>query len=147
MNSFCKRMVCVTLLLCSLVLSCVTGAAGAVSQPILLDSPQQKNNSNPSPMSSDVALDAPITRYGASWYQEAGYCAYRLWIDNTTGALMTVTITSPSGKKETVYVTSGNNKSYVNNNAEAGAYFLSFHTYADALSGTVRVRISTVPLS
>ena len=147
MSSFCKRTICVSLLLCSLVLSCVTGAAYSISESILSENLQQINNSDHSSMSNNVALDAPITQYGAQWYQLSGYHAYRLWIDNTTGALMTVTITSPSGKKETVYVTSGNNKSYVNNNAETGVYSLSFHTYVDALSGTVRVRISTTPLS
>lgn len=147
MNDFYKRMVCVALLLCSLVLSCVAGSTSAGGQPVLPKNASQEGSLNSSPMSSDIILDTPITSSNTSWYQRPGYHAYRLWIDNTTGALMTVTITSPSGKKETVYVTSGNNKSYVNNNAETGVYSLSFHTYADALSGTVRVRISTAPLS
>lgn len=59
---------------------------------------------------------------------------------------MTATITSPSGQTKNVYVTSGSNKSYTDNDAEDGIYRVSFHTYASSLSGTVRVRVSTMPL-
>ena len=99
-----------------------------------------------SPMANFLALDTNIANRPSGWVQMEDFIAYRIWIDNTTDALMTVTITSPSGQTKNLYITSGSNKTYTNNSAEEGTYRLSFHTYASTLSGTVRVRVSTTPL-
>lgn len=140
MKTLLKNLLCSTLVICSLASACMIPAAEAPDQY------STDTNTEISPRSSIITLDVSITRSSYSWFQQGGYTAYRIWVDNTTGALMTVTITSPSGQTKNVYITSGSNKTYTNNDAEAGTYHISLHTYADALSGTLRVRASTMPL-
>ena len=136
-----QKVLCMALVLCSFVSTFVIGATDSPQPP----TPEQ-NDTGVISRASHISLDTSITSAGARWIQPINYPSYRLWVDNTTGALMTVTITNPSGQTKNVYVTSGSNKTYTDNNAESGLYTLSFHTYADALSGTVRVRASNVPL-
>lgn len=132
-----KKILCTILVICSLASACMINAAEV----------EKQSDTGITPRASYLAADANITSYGIYWHQPDGYPAYRVWIDNTTGALMTVTITSPSGQTKNIYVTAGNNMTYTNNNAEDdGTYRATFHTYADALSGTIRVRVSTTPL-
>lgn len=146
MPALSKKIFCVVLALCALPLVCTAGASDISKQDPSFRNIQDANSTTDSPMSSDIALNTNITKRGASWVQGAGYPAYRLWIDNTTNSLMTATITSPSGKKTSVSIASGSNKSIVNNNAEIGRYTILFRTTSNVLSGTVRVRISTTPI-
>lgn len=145
MKNLWRRILCLMLVVFSFIPICLVSAAempnSSFSQVAIED-----NNPEISPRWNDIALDSPITSNGAAWYQQESCTAFRLWVDNTTGALMTVTITFPSGQTKNVYVTAGSNKSYTNNDAEYGVYRVSFHTYASTLSGTIRVRVSTTPL-
>lgn len=138
-----KNVLCSALAFCSLASACAFAATDVSNETLPLSTKTEQNNTSISPMSSVLALDMSITKSSAAWAQLKEYVAYRIWVDNTTGALMTVTITSPSGKTKNLYITSGSNKTYTDNNAESGIYKLAFHTYADTLSGTVRVRVST----
>ena len=145
MNSLLRNDLCVMLAMCFLVPAYMIGAVDATSQAPILSANEQ-DTTGATPRLSEIALDDNITSYGSVWIQPDGYPSYRFWVDNTTGALMTATITNPSGQTKNVYITAGSNKSYTNNDAEPGVYRVSFHTYAATLSGTVRVRISTMPL-
>lgn len=140
-----RTLLCSVLILCCLSSACIIGATN-ISEKSPTSNISLQSDSDISSRANFLALDASITKNGVAWAQLEDYIAYRIWIDNTTGALMTVTITSPSGQTKNLYVTSGNDLTYTNNNAEQGVYRVSFHTYADALSGTVRVRVSTTPL-
>lgn len=144
MKSLWKKTLCVTLVLCTFLSACIVGAAD--SDQTSSSTVTNQNSATISPRWSDVALDTNITSYGANWIQPDDFPSFRVWVDNTTGALMTVTITFPSGQTKNMYITSGSNQTYTNNDADPGVYRLSFHTYASTLSGTVRVRVSNVPL-
>lgn len=132
MKNFCKRTLCTILILCSFSFVCIPSAAESSEQ---------------SPMSSDIALDTTALQYGPAWYQPAGYPSYRVWVENTTNYIMTVKITKPNGLTTTFLVPAGGNNRYVSNNATTGAHELTFSTTGNVVSGTVRVRISTMPLT
>lgn len=145
LRSLLRSFLCVMLVMCFLVPAYMIGAVDTTSRDSI-SSVNEQDNTGVTPRLSEIALDDNITSYGSVWIQPDGYPAYRFWVDNTTGALMTATITGPSGQTKNVYITAGSNKSYTNNDAEPGVYRVSFHTYGTTLSGTVRVRISTMPL-
>jgi len=136
-----KKVVCSILIVCTL--SSVVALGATESAPSLSD---ENNSDTIQTRANYLAVDSSISGRNISWYQGSNEIAYRIWVDNTTGALMTVTITSPSGHTKNLYITSGSNQTYTNNDAEHGVYTLSFHTYASSFSGTVRVRVSTTLL-
>ena len=117
----------------------------AVEEP---DTPNNANGGNDgiTPLSSMIAMDTLATQYGASWFQQNGYTAYRVWVANTTNYTMTVRITEPSNTVRTFYVPAGDNRSYTNNDADSGVHTLSFSNGTNYVSGTVRVRVSTEAL-
>lgn len=135
MKNIFKSLISIILVVCTLSSVVVLGASESNMDQNVIE-----------PRTNYLAIDSSINVPTRAWNQSSGFIAYRIWIDNTTGALMTVTITSPSGQTKNLYITSGSNQTYTNNNAEPGLYRLSFHTYADQLSGTVRVRVSTTAL-
>lgn len=143
MPALSKKIFCVVLALCALPLVCTAGASD-INNP--KSSFRNTEITSDSVMSSDVIVNSSINKNGVFWSQEKEFPAYRIWINNTTHSLMTATITSPSGKKTSVSIASGSNKSIVNNNAEIGRYTILFRTTSNVLSGTVRVRISTTPI-
>lgn len=146
MKAIFKKLLCITLVMVSFASVCMVGATETSDQAYTEPTIGSQGDLDTSPRSSVIAVDEPISNYDIYWYQQEGYPSYRLWVDNTTGALMTVTITKPSGQTKNVYITAGNNTTYTDNDAKSGFYKLSFHTYAATLSGTVRVRVSTTPL-
>ena len=139
-----RKILCAILMVCSLATACIVSAS-EISDPSLQTS-EAESETIISPRASYIAAEANITSAGIYWRLPDGYNSYRVWIDNTTGALMTATITSPSGQTKNIYITSGSNQTYTNNDAEPGSYRVTFHTYADALSGTIRIRVSNMPL-
>lgn len=134
MKAMCKKALCCILMVCTLSSTCLVFAAG-------------NDDSEFTPMSSQIAVDANITRYGVSWHQGSEFIAYRFWIENTTNQTMTARIYKPNGAITLVIVPAGGNKSYVDNNAVYGTYDVTFSTSNNVLSGTVRVRVSTEFLS
>lgn len=124
---------CVSLLLLFLTVSscCIASAA---------------NDRNPAPMADHVALDTAITSAGSSWSQPFGYPAYRIWVNNTTSQTMTVTISTALSQSHTFSVPAKSAKAYTVNNASYGRQKISFKTKNNVLSGTVRVRVSSVAL-
>lgn len=147
MKTFCKQILCVTLILCSLPFICVAGDMEAVNQPLPSENANAQSSTVPSPMASLIALEESITRNSFSWYQQRGYPSYRVWVENTTNYIMTVKITSPNGLTTTFLVPAGGSNQHVSNNATDGGYDITFNTTGNVLSGTVRVRVSTVPLT
>lgn len=145
MKTFCKQILCATLLLCSLPFICVAGDMEAANQPLPIENATAQSSVAPSPFASVIALDQSITRSSFSWYQQEGYPSYRVWVENTTSYIMTVQITSPNGLTTTFLVPAGGNNKYVSNSAIEGGYDITFRTTGNVLSGTVRVRVSTVP--
>lgn len=141
MKKFLKKAVCSVLVLCTLASSCVMFAAES-------DAPENANGNTEgiSPLSSMIVMDTLVSQYGGSWYQQSGYIAYRIWVANTTNYTLTVRITEPNNSVKTFYVPAGNNQTYTNNNAVAGVHTLSFSNGTNYVSGTVRVRASTVAL-
>lgn len=140
MNPVWKKFVGLILAVCTLAPACVTSAA-SVDYTEGIDGSVAIQ-----PMSSYIQLDTKVTVAGASWTQPWGYSSYRIWVDNTTGTLMTVTITSPGGQKKNLYVPADTSKTYTENSAKYGKYRVSFQCYGDTLSGTIRVRVSETSL-
>ena len=145
MKTFCKQILCITLILCSLPFICMAGDMETISQPSPLDNANAQSSTDLSPMASVIAMDQSITRSNFSWYQQEGYPSYRVWVENTTNYIMTVRITSPKGLTTTFLVPAGGSNKCVSNTAVEGGYDISFSTTGNVLGGTVRVRVSTVP--
>lgn len=145
MQIFFKRILCTILVLCTFSFVCITGAIETPNPALPVGRIDGQNTGTASPLSSDIALDRSITRSNASWYQPSGYPSYRVWVENTTNYIMTVRITAPTGLTTTFLVPAGGTNKYVSNNATNGAHDLTFSTTGNVLSGTVRVRVSTVP--
>ncbi len=143
MRNVWKKIVGLTLAACTLTSACVVGAAEPTKgEPISANI----RGGEIVPMASDIVVNTSIVGSTISWYQRPGYPSYRVWVDNTTGTLMTVTITEPSGEREKFFVPADTNKSYTVNDAEDGFYDILFESYADKLSGTIRIRVSETPL-
>lgn len=147
MKNFYKRTLCIALILCTFACVCMTEAADASESPYILGTGSSKNTETPSPMSSDVVLDRNISSNSLTWYQPGGYPSYRVWVENTTNYIMTVRITSPRGLTTTFLVPAGGNNRCVSNNAVEGGHELTFSTTGNVVSGTVKVRVSTMPLT
>lgn len=145
MKTFYRQILCIILILCSVPFICMAGDIEAVNQPLPLENAGTQSSADPSPLASVIALDQSITRSSFSWYQQEGYPSYRVWVENTTNYIMTVRITSPNGLTTTFLVPAGGDNKCVSNNAIEGGYDINFSTTGNVLSGTVRVRVSTVP--
>lgn len=141
-----KVFLCTTLVMCTLSSACIFGATNDADQSSTLPVEASQNDTGISSRANFLSLDISITGYDYAWRQMDGYTSFRAWVENTTDALMIVTITYPSGKTKNLYVTAGNSTTYTNNNAEFGIHTVSFYSYADSFSGTMRVRVSTTPL-
>lgn len=142
MKNLLNRILCVILILCSFSLVTITGATGTS-----LEKKNNEDNTTPSPMASAIALDTNVTQSGSAWYQMNGYPSYRVWVENTTNYIMTVRITSPKGLTTTFLVPAGGSNKCISNNATEGVHELTFSTTGNVVSGTVRVRVSTMPLT
>lgn len=95
------------------------------------------------PRASYQIIDEDITQRGITWQQPDGYIAYRVWVQNTTGETMTVTVTSDGGTfTETVPANSSKTILTVNNAWENEVHSIDFQTRSGTVSGTVRVRVS-----
>ena len=141
MKKFLKKALCSVLVLCTLTSSCIMLAAETKAS-----GNEGSNTEGISPFSSMIVMDTLVSQYGGSWYQQSGYIAYRIWVANTTNYTLTVRITEPNNAVKTFYVPAGSNQTYTNNNAVAGIHTLSFRNGTNYVSGTVRVRTSTVAL-
>lgn len=100
------------------------------------------------PLNSYLIVDDPVTQGGSRWSQPAGYKSYRLWVHNTSGAQMTVTVRYSNGRYGYAQtLESGEAKTIATiNNAAVGVHTINFTTNTGRVSGTVRVRVSDTAL-
>lgn len=134
-----KKLVCLVLAVCSLSVVGTAGAVETTEVPALSES----QNTEIQPMASHIELDAAIRKTGLAWIQPRGYGSYRVWVENTTNRLMTVTITSSSSSdSHRYYVSANDSRTYVINDAVSGTHTISFDAGSESVSGTVRVRVS-----
>ena len=102
----------------------------------------------PTPRASQVVVEASISSLGASWVQPFGNNSYKIWVDNTTDQVMTVT--HVSGLRNDTYEVEPNSKrvvAVVNNAIPFAEHRLDFSTPNGVLSGRVTVRVSDVDQS
>ncbi len=99
------------------------------------------------PRISPLMVNQVITPTGAPWDQTDGYKYYRVWVYNTSSTTMKVTLEYPDGTFETKSLAAGDNKIlFESDNAVAGRYWVHFSNENGNVSGTVRVRMSNLPL-
>ena len=102
------------------------------------------------PLDSKTPLSAaPITNHGLEWYQEEGYTAFRIWVQNDTDQEMKVTICYDGASEDDKMVFRvppyEGGGGYVNFATEGRTYSLGFQTPNGVLSGACTVRISEEP--
>ena len=100
-----KVFLCTTLVMCTLSSACIFGATNDADQSSTLPVEASQNDTGISSRANFLSLDISITGYDYAWRQMDGYTSFRAWVENTTDALMIVTITYPSGKTKNLYVT------------------------------------------
>lgn len=99
----------------------------------------------PTPRASQVVVEQSISSLGASWTQPFGNNSYKIWVDNTTDELMTITHTS--GFITRIYELEANMSDVVdvvNDAIPFAAHYLDFSTQSGTLSGRVTVRVADV---
>ncbi len=94
-----------------------------------------------------LIVDDPVSGTGSPWVQPAGYKYYRVWVQNTSGHTMRVTLKYPDGTLETKTLEKDRAEVlFESDNAAEGDYIVSFSTDWNYGSGTVRVRVSDLPI-
>ena len=126
----------------------LTGDVTATPEPVFI--PSTEDTVLITPLDSNTPLSAePITNHGLEWYQEEGYPAFRIWVQNDTDQEMKVTIcydgTSEEDKMVFRVPPYEGGGGYVNFTDEGKTYVLDFQTPNGVLSGACTVRISEEP--
>lgn len=126
----------------------VTSSITATPNPVFI--PITEDTVLITPFASRTPVsNKPITEDGAEWYQEEGYPAFRIWVQNDTDEEMKVTIEYDgmphNGEMVFRVPAHQGGGGYVNFAEEGTYYYVDFQTPNGTFAGSCTVRISTTP--